>query len=197
MADSPAQRQHNRPPWSTRIRARETASENRMASLPPPGYHTPPAGKSRQLPDAYRTQTAVSRDSEHTLPSRTPGKPTPIVLSAPVPRYPQRSVPAYAMDLAHAHPTCAERAMLPYPETPSGEDLQDAADCFRQQAHQHAVWSDRTSADTCYQAAETATCPPAIGRGILSINYQEAHPGYRASASIPNGPPPSAIGTSA
>ena len=46
--------------------------------------------------------------------------------------------------------------MLPDPETPSGEDLQDAADYFRQQAHQHAARGDRSSADVCYQAADTA-----------------------------------------
>ena len=47
--------------------------------------------------------------------------------------------------------------MLPYPETPSGQDLQDAADYFRQQAHRHAARGDRTSTDTCYQATKTAT----------------------------------------
>ena len=41
-------------------------------------------------------------------------------------------------------------------DTPTGEDLQAAADYFRQQAHQHAARGDHASADTCYQAAETA-----------------------------------------
>ena len=55
-----------------------------MAILPPSGYHTPPAGRPRQSPDAYRTRMAVSRDSEHTPPSRPPRYPRP-------PAYPQRN----------------------------------------------------------------------------------------------------------
>lgn len=61
--------------------------------------------------------------------------------------------------------------MPSHPETPSGEDLNQVADYYRQQAQQHAAQGDQASANICYQAAEMAdnlrhrmTAPPPARR---------------------------------
>ena len=46
--------------------------------------------------------------------------------------------------------------MFSHPETPSGEDLNQVADYYRRQAHQHAAQGDQASADICYQVADMA-----------------------------------------
>lgn len=46
--------------------------------------------------------------------------------------------------------------MPSYPETPSGDELNQVADHFRQQAQRHADRGDQSSTVLYYQAAETS-----------------------------------------
>lgn len=90
--------------------------------------------------------------------------------------------------------------MPSHPETPSGEDLNQVADYYRQQAQQHAAQGDQASADICYQVADMADnlrhrndCatpgPAPTGRPVLNAFRQHQGQNPCHATQVPPGRP--------